>query len=63
MSIILGGELFPDTVMTATKRELALLFAARAATTPLQDRTAKQLIADWTAQLDGLRKQRQGIFK
>lgn len=56
MSVKLGQEMFPDAVLTAPTREVMTLFAARAASSSLTNRTAKQLIADWSAELERLRK-------
>lgn len=60
MSVTLGRENFPDTVLTAPWSQVMTMFALRAAAIPLHDRTAKQLIEDWTADLERLRKPKQG---
>jgi len=58
MSVTLGRELFPDSVLTDPWAQVMMQFAIRAAALPLQNRSAKGLIADWTFELKNLRKQK-----
>lgn len=59
MSIRLGNELFPDSVLTDPWPGVDKLFVERARTISLKDRTAKELIADWTADLSARRNRRE----